>query len=70
MVRTESPPSCGLLSDRVVEEGLLIIRLAPAKEVTGVGANASMEATAAKARANMAFNMVNNMLRRVGPYVL
>ena len=73
MVRTESPPSCGLLSDRrmkVVEEGLLIIRLAPAKEVTGVGANASMEATAAKARANMAFNMVNNMLRRVGPCML
>lgn len=68
MVRTESPPSCGLLSDRrmkVVEEGLLIIRLEAAKEVvvTGVGANASMEATTAKARAkNMAFNMVN-MLR-------
>lgn len=64
MVRTESPPSCGLLSDRrmkVVEVGLLIIRLAPAIEVTGVGANALMEAAAANARAT-AFNMVVNVV--------
>ena len=65
MVRTESPPSCGLLSDRrmkVVEVGLLIIRLAPAIEVTGVGANALMEAAAANARAT-AFNMVVNVVK-------